>query len=80
MVRTIYLLDYISDPKLRDTVTKSTNKVEAYNGLSDWTFFGSNQIVASNDPDEMEKAIKYNTIVTDSIILQNLADISQIIY
>ena len=80
VVRTTYLLDYISDPKLRKTVTNATNKVEAYNGLSDWVFFGSNHIVASNDPDAMEKAIKYNTIVTDSIVLQNLVDISQIIY
>jgi TnpA family transposase len=79
-IRTIYLLDYISNPKLRENITASTNKVEAYNGLSDWTLFGSNVIVASNDEKDMEKAIKYNTIVTNSIILQNLVDISQIIY
>ena len=73
-VRTIYLLNYISDPALQDTVTESTNKVEAYNGLSDWSFFASEHIVASNDAEEMEKAIKYNMLITNAIILQNLAD------
>jgi len=79
-VRTSFLLEYISDSELQDTITESTNKVEAYNGLSDWAFFASDYIVASNDPEAMEKAIKQNMVITNSIILQNLIDISQIIY
>lgn len=80
IVRTNYLLEYISCHKLREAITQTTNKVEAYNGLSDWLFFGSNTIVASNDADEMEKAIKYNMLIANAVILQNLVDISQIIY
>jgi TnpA family transposase len=80
VLRTIYLLDYISDPKLRETITQCTNKVEAYNGLSEWGFFGGKYIVASNDSEGMEKAIKYNMIMCNSVILQNLVDISQIIH
>ena len=80
VIRTLFLLEYISDVKLRETITDTTNKAEAYNGLSEWVSFGSVNLVASNDPNEMEKAIKYNDIVTNSIILQNVIDMSEIIY
>ena len=63
MIRTLFLLDYISDVSLRETITAQTNKVEAYNGLSNWCAFGSNILVASNDDIEMEKAVKYNDIL-----------------
>ena len=65
--------------ELRETITAQTNKVEAYNGLSDWCSFGSNILVASNDDIEMEKAVKYNDILTNSVILQNVADKTEII-
>ena len=73
------MLEYISDIELRETITEKTNKVEAYNGLSEWASFGSKHLVASNDEEEMEKAIKYNDILTDSIILQNIVDETNII-
>lgn len=38
------------------------------------------KLVASNDEDEMEKAVKYNDIITNSLILQNIIDMSDIIY
>lgn len=78
-IRTQFLLEYISDVEMREKITETTNKVEAYNGLSEWTSFGSRHLVASNDEDEMEKAIKYNDILTDSIILQNIVDETNII-
>ena len=40
VVRTAFLLNYISDLELRDQITATTNKVEAYNGFSKWLFFG----------------------------------------
>lgn len=79
VIKTLFLLDYISDVELRETITAQTNKVEAYNGLSDWCSFGSNILVASNDDIEMEKAIKYNDILANAIILQNVADMTEII-
>lgn len=80
IIRTQFLLEYISNLKLREIITASTNKVEAYNAFSDWIMFGSRVIVASNDPDEMEKAIKYNALVANCIVLQNIIDYSHVIY
>jgi len=78
VIRTQFLLEYISNKELRQTITATTNKVESYNGLSDWVRFASKYLVATNDPDEMEKSIKYNNLITNAIILQNIIDITDI--
>ena len=70
VIRTLFLLEYVSNAKLREIITASTNKVEAFNALSDWIRFGSRVIVASNNPDEIEKAIKYNALIVNCIVLQ----------
>jgi TnpA family transposase len=80
VIRTQFLLEYISNVELRETITATTNKVEQYNQLCDWASFGALDLVASNDEDEMEKAVKYNDIITNSVILQNIIDMSDIIH
>lgn len=80
VIRTIFLLQYISDMKLREQITASTNKVEAYNGFSKWLFFGSDGIITENDPIEQEKRIKYNELITNSVIFQNVVDITTILW
>jgi len=76
VVRTQFLLEYISDVEMCETITAATNKVESYNRLSDWVSFGSEVLVSSNDEEEMEKAIKYRGLLTDAVILQNIIDIT----
>jgi len=80
VVRTLFLLDYISDVELREEITIQTNKVEAYNGFSEWLAFGNPYtMVASNDPDEHEKAVKYNDIICNCVMFQNVLDMSDVI-
>lgn len=80
VIRTSFLLEYLSNPELRETIDESTNKVEAYNALSDWARFGAQTITASNDPDEMEKAIGYNLLICNSVIVQNIVDLTDTIH
>ena len=80
VVRTQYLLEYISNMELRQTITATTNKVEQYNQLCDWTSFGSTELVASNDDTEMEKAVKYTDLINNCVMLQNVIDMSDIIH
>jgi TnpA family transposase len=80
VIRTQFLLEYISNVELRETITATTNKVEQYNQLCDWVSFGSRELVASNDENEMEKAVKYTDIMTNSLILQNIIDMSDTIH
>lgn len=80
IVRTVFLLKYISDIKLREQIGASTNKVEAYNGFSKWLFFGGDGIISENDPEEQEKRIKYNDLVANAVIFQNVCDITLILW
>jgi hypothetical protein len=76
VVRTVFLLRYISDIQLREQITATTNKVESYNGFSKWVFFGGEGVIAENDPEEQEKRIKYKDLVSNSIIFQNVVDMT----
>ncbi|MBA2655554.1 MAG: Tn3 family transposase [Tatlockia sp.] len=40
--------------------------------------FGSKYLVVSNDPDEMEKAVKHNDLIANCIMLQNMIDITDV--
>lgn len=71
---------YLLDLELRQQITESTNKVEAYNGFAKWLFFGGEGVIADNDPEEQEKVIKYNDLVANAVILQNVIDQSRILY
>jgi TnpA family transposase len=79
VVRTVFLLQYLSDPQLRQQITDRTNKVEAYNGFAKWLFFGGEGIIAENDPEEQEKMIKYNDLVANTVIFHNVIDQSRIL-
>ncbi|MBL8470801.1 MAG: Tn3 family transposase [Rhodocyclaceae bacterium] len=79
VVRTTFLLQYISDLELRDQITATTNKVEAYNGFSKWLFFGGEGVIADNDPEEQEKIIKYNDLVANAVIFHNVVDQTRIL-
>jgi TnpA family transposase len=76
VVRTVFLLKYMSDIQLREQITASTNKVEAYNGFSKWVFFGGEGVITENDPEEQEKRIKYKDLVSNIIIFLNVVDMT----
>lgn len=50
-VRTVVLLRYLSEPSLREQITRATNKAEAYNGFAKWLAFGSHGLLTSRDPE-----------------------------
>lgn len=76
VVRTVFLLQYISDGGLRQQITACTNIVEGYHRFLDWLFFGKDGIITENDPEEQEKRVKYLDLVASAVILQNTFDIS----
>ena len=78
-VRTLFLLQYISDQELREQITASTNKVESYNGFAKYLFFGGEGVIGENDPLEQEKAIKYNDLVANAVVFSNAVEQTRII-
>ncbi|CAA9380256.1 MAG: Mobile element protein [uncultured Chloroflexia bacterium] len=79
IIRTIFLLRYISNLGLRQQIQATTNKVEAYNGFCDWHFFGNGGIIQTNDPAEMEKRMHYKDLVANAVILQNTVDLTKLL-
>jgi TnpA family transposase len=44
-MRTMFLLQYISDEELRSTIQSATNKSEAFNGFTKWLSFGGKGVI-----------------------------------
>ena len=77
VVRTEFLLRFLSDQDLRQHITATTNKAESYNAFSKWLFFGGDGVLSENDPEEQEKRMKFNELLCNSLILQNAVDITE---
>ncbi|MGW2555068.1 Tn3 family transposase [Streptomyces sp. NPDC001635] len=57
-------LPYLSDALLRRRVTAATNKVEVFNGFSQWVGFGNGGVITDKYLVEQEKATKFNALLT----------------
>ncbi|MFE2738203.1 Tn3 family transposase [Streptomyces sp. NPDC059349] len=79
LIRAVQLLRYLSDAPLRRRVTAATNKVEAFNRFSQWIGFGNRGVIAYNDPIEQEKAMKFNALLTNTVMFHNALDIAEIV-
>lgn len=77
VVRTEFLLRFLSDQDLRQQITATTNKAESYNAFSKWLFFGGDGVLSENDPEEQDKRMKFNELLCNSLILQNAVDITE---
>src|SRR5579859_1165829 len=77
VVRTVFLLEFLNDAKLREQITATTNKVEAYNGFAKWLNFGGEGVIDTIDPVEQEKHLKYNHLVANAASIQNVIDLTR---
>jgi len=76
VVRTVFLLKFISDIKLREVIHRSTNKVEQYNHFEDWIAFASAGTIYERAYVEQEKRVKYTGIIANCVMLDNTVEIS----
>lgn len=72
VIRTGFLLKYISDIELRRTIQESTNKTESFNGFTKWINFGGEGVIRENNRENQNKMIKYNQLVANNIIFFNV--------
>ncbi|MES4886120.1 Tn3 family transposase [Streptomyces sp. NPDC000349] len=47
--------------------------------FSQWVGFGNQGVIADNDPVEQEKAMKFNALLTNSVVFHNALDIAEIV-
>jgi TnpA family transposase len=79
VIRTGFLLQYLSDPKLRRLILRAMNKNESFNGFLKWLFFGGEGIIAENRRDEQRKIVKYNHLVANLVIFHNVVTMTKVI-
>jgi TnpA family transposase len=80
VIRTGFLLRYISDQELRSLIQGATNKSEALNRFLQWAFFGGGEgIITENSRDEQRKAIKYNHLVANCLIFHYLCSLTRLV-
>ena len=80
VIRTMFLLEFVSNSPLRRQIRAATTKIEAYNGFSQWIRFGGDGILKPRDPVEHEKSIKYKDLIANAIMLQNVVDMTDALH
>jgi TnpA family transposase len=77
VIRTKFLLQYMSDIEIRRMISVATNKSERFNQFADFLLFGGKGMIAENVRDEQRKIIKYNHLVANLVILHTLVTMSE---
>ena len=76
--RTLFLLRFFSTTETRRVIRAETTKIEAFNDFLDWVSFGG-PVIKSGDPVEQEKQLKYASLVANTIMLSNVADLTTVL-
>jgi TnpA family transposase len=77
VVRTMFLLEYLSDIDLRRLIQSATNKSERFNQFVQWVAFGGGALASEGVRDEQRKFIKYNHLVANLLIYHNVVTMSK---
>lgn len=72
VIRTIFLLNYLSSLDLRHLIQAATNKSELFNKYAQWVAFGESGLVSEGVRDEQRKLINYNHLVANLLIFHTL--------
>lgn len=77
IIRTIFMLKYIDEVKLRQAIEKQLNKVESANKFAKAVFFGNNQEFEYVTKEDQELAEGCKRLIENSIICWNYFYLSQ---
>ncbi len=77
--RTIFLLKFISDVKLREIIHRSTNKTEQYHTFEDWILFAYGNALLERDSKEVEKRVKYTSVAANCVMLDNEIELNALL-
>jgi TnpA family transposase len=77
VVRTVFLLNFVSDEEMRRTIHAATNTVESWNGFVQWAAFGGEGIIRQNNREEQRKIIRYNHLVANLVVFHNVVSMTR---
>jgi TnpA family transposase len=79
VVRTVFLLNFISDPELRRTINATTNISENWNEFVQWVAFGGDGVIRQNNREEQRKIIRYNHLVANLVVFHNVVSMTRVL-
>lgn len=79
IVKSIFILTYYDDVKLRQRIERQLNRIESSNKFSKAIFYADNREFKKSDPDEQNLAVACKVLIQNSIVLWNYLYLSQII-
>lgn len=77
--RTIFLLEYIEDARMRRAISAATNKSEAFNQFIKWAFFANDGLIDETVRHEQQKLIRYNHIVANMTMYHNVQQMQRVL-
>ena len=77
VVRTVFLLTFISHPARRRTINATTNIAENWNEFVQWAACGGEGVIRYNNRDEQRKAIRYTHLVATLVVLHNVVSMTR---
>ena len=80
VVRTGFLLRFLSEADLRRVIQSAMNKNESFNHFVQWLLFGGGGEIAENDRERQRKIIKYNHLVANCLIFYNVQAQTRILH
>jgi len=80
VVRTEYLLRYLSNLDLRRIIQVAMNKSERFNQVTQWVGFGGEGVITENDWAEQRKKVKYNHLAADCLVFHNVYSMTGVLH
>jgi len=77
VVRTVFLLHFISDPELRRTINATTHSAENGNELVPGAAFGGEGVIRHHNRAEQRKVIRYKHRVAHVVVFHNVVSMTR---
>ena len=71
VTRTIFILNYMMCPDIRQEIREGCNKAEFWNKFQDFIFWGKGRVIASNNPQHQQEIILFLMLVMNAIVFYN---------
>tara|TARA_R110002111_G_C5809931_1_gene356105 strand:+ start:278 stop:634 length:357 start_codon:yes stop_codon:yes gene_type:complete len=79
VVRTIFLLEYISDVDLRKKIQAATCRSEEFNDFIDWVAFGKDASILDNKRNTQQKIITFGQMLANIVMFHTVANTTSIL-
>ena len=79
IIKSIFILKYIDDVELRQTIEKQLNKGELANRFNSAVSFANSKEIMQAEPEDQEIAVLCKTILQNIIILWNYSELTKLI-